>query len=132
MNIPVFIVGVLTSLAFVAHLVVGTQESYSLKPTASSDAAFRVAERNWLQSMAAFQMVTVDLLALSILLFVLALTDLISAESTIILTLSAFYLLWGVAWVVQLVMLKAQHKNYLQLGQWLLWLLCAALLYWGA
>ena len=136
MNIQVFIVGCITALAFIAHLFVGTRESLSISPAKISNVsdrkAFESLEKNWIQSMCAFQMISIDLLVLSILLFVISLTDIINFEQSIVLALSVFYLLWGLAWLIQLVVLKPSGKIYFQLGQWIFWIICSGLLYWGA
>lgn len=136
MNTQLFMVGCVTAFAFLAHLFVGTKESLSISPAKLThlpeQTALPTLEKNWLQTMCAFQMISVDLLTVSILLFVMALTDIIPFERPIILALSAVYLLWGFAWMLQLVLLKANGKIYLSLGQWILWLLCSGLLYWGA
>jgi hypothetical protein len=136
MNSQLFIVGCVTAFAFLAHLFIGTKESMSISPAklahAPEQTASATLQKNWLQTMCAFQMISVDLLVLSILIFVMALTDIIPSEQPIILALSAFYLLWGFAWLLQLALLKAKAEIYLKLGQWIMWLLCSGLLYWGA
>ena len=136
MNIPILIAAIITALAFLAHLFVGTRESLSLSPqkiaTATDQQKLETLKKNWTQAMCAFQMISIDLLALSALLFVIALTDLIPFEQPIALALSGFYLLWGLVWFAQLAALKSSRKTYLYLGQWLFWFVCAGLLCWGA
>lgn len=127
-NIPLLIAASITSLAFFAHTFVGTKEALKTKPTTAA----APIQQYWKQSMAAFQLVTVDLLLLSLLLWLIALTDWIPAESTLTLFLSVWFLLWGLAWLGQLLFLSKNKKDYLLLSQWLFWLVNAALLYWGA
>lgn len=128
MNLPILIAASITSLAFFAHTFVGTREALQTKP---SNTAPNI-QQYWKQSMAAFQMVTVDLLLLSMLLWIIALTNWVPAEQTITLFLSGWFLLWGIAWLLQLLFLSKNKKDYLLLSQWLFWLVNAALLYWGA
>ena len=127
-NFPILLAALLTSLAFFAHSFVGVREALSTRPLTTD----KNIQRHWRQSMGVFQLVTVDLLLLSGLLWVLALTDRLSFERELTLGLSGWFLLWGLAWLLQLLFLTRDKKDYLALGQWLLWLLNAALLYCGA
>lgn len=135
MSIPILLAATIVSLAFVAHAIVGNREALSTRPSASGDVVSGDAatvERNWVQSLCAFQMVTVDLFVLSLLLFALGATDLVPAEREVALAASAFLALWGVAWLVQLLVLRRRLRDYLLLGQWLFWFVCSGLVYWGA
>ena len=136
MNYQLAIVGGLTSLALVAHVFGGIRQSLSVEPAKLADkeklANFEALDRNWVQSMCAFQLVTVDLLALSVLLFLLAFTDVFVQKQLIGFALAAFYFLWGCAWLVQIVALKRKAMDYLVLGHWSFWFGCSALIYWGA
>lgn len=136
MNIQVFIVACITALAFIAHLFSGTRESLSISPLKTGAEGnshdLDSLNKNWIQSMCAFQMISVDLLILSGLLFVISLTDIVPFERVVILSLSVLYLLWGLAWLIQLLALKAKLKNYLHLGQWMFWLISSGLLCWGS
>jgi hypothetical protein len=135
-NYPILAAGVITFLAFIAHTFVGNKEALSTAPgrlgNSTDGSGFETVERNWVQSMCAFQLVTVDLLVLSVLLFALGATDYINPERQVALALVVFYVLWGTAWVIQLVVLKRQGKDFLILSQWLFWFVCAVLIYWGA
>ena len=135
MSIPILIASAIMFLAFLAHTLVGNREALSTRPTTPGDVAsgnFAGVERNWVQSLCAFQMVTVDLFALSMLLFALGATDLIPAKREVALVVSIFLALWGVTWLVQLVMLGRRLRDYLLLSQWLFWFICSGLLYMGA
>ena len=128
MNIPVLIVACITLLAFVAHLIGGTRETAAIVPKAS-DATLTA---HWVQAMAAFQMLAVDLLAVSILLFAIALNDLGAIESTLILICALLYTLWGAVWVAQILWLGRSNVGLLRLPHWLVWFVCAGLLYLGS
>lgn len=135
MSIPILMAAAIVFIAFVAHTIVGNREALSTRPSASDDMAtgnFAIVERNWVQSLCAFQMVTVDLFVLSMLLVALGATELIPARREVALAAAGFFALWGVAWVVQLLVLRRQLRDYLFLSQWLFWFLCSGLLYWGA
>lgn len=135
MSIPILMAAAIVFIAFVAHTIVGNREALSTRPSASDDMAtgnFAIVERNCVQSLCAFQMVTVDLFVLSMLLVALGATELIPARREVALAAAGFFALWGVAWVVQLLVLRRQLRDYLFLSQWLFWFLCSGLLYWGA
>lgn len=129
MNYPIIIAGILTVLALLAHSFVGYRESLSTRPLAERDA---VMTRNWVQLVCAFQLVTVDLLLLSILVLALGTMPDFPARREIAWVASAFCAGWGIAWLLQLALLRQSGKQLLLLGQWLLWFCCAALLAWGA
>ena len=136
MNYQLAIVGGLTALALVAHVSGGIRQSLSVEPAKLADkeklASFEILDRNWVQSMCAFQLVTVDLLVLSALLFLLAFTDVFVQKQLMGFALAAFYFLWGCAWLAQLFALKRKAMDYLLLGHWSFWFGCSALIYWGA
>ena len=125
MNYQLAIVGGLTALALFAHLFGGLRQLLSVEPAKLTDKAklanFETLERNWVLSMCAFQLVTVDLLALSTLLFFLAFTDVFAQKQLMGFALAAFYFLWGCAWLGQLFTLRRKAIDYLLLGQWVFW-----------
>lgn len=136
MNYPIAIAGFLTLMAFFAHAFVGTKETISIGPSKLNDRGkipnIGVVERNWIQATCVFQMVSIDLFVMAGLLFLLAFTDILGPKKMISFALSALYLVWGSAWLVQLLFLKRGMKDFLLLGQWLFMFVCAGLIYWGA
>lgn len=128
MNTPVLVVACVSTLAVVAHIFGGTAETASILPDRSDEKL----TRSWKQSMCAFQMLAIDLLAVTATLFVISLTDIIPFEYELTLFLSLIFLLWGVVWLAQLLWLKSTAKTYMNLPQWVLWFICSGLLYWGA
>lgn len=138
MNLPIAAVGVLMFIAFLAHILAGLRETMSIRPSAilnkagSVDSEAETLERNWAQALCAFQLVTVDLLALTVASLLLAFTDIIANKRPVAIALAVFFALWGVAWLVQLAWLRTSRNNYLLLGHWLFWFVCAGLMYWGA
>ena len=125
MNIFVLIVACISALAVVAHVIGGTVEAASLSPK-QEDIKLT---RNWKQSMCAFQMLSVDLLLVAIVLFFIVFTDVIPFEPQLILFLSLMFMLWGIVWLIQLLWLKSDLKTYLFLPHWMVWFICSALLY---
>ena len=136
MNIPIAAVFGLTLLAFVAHITGGMKESLSTDPKlfrgdGVADEAQERIGRNWTQLMCAFQLVSVDLLALAVVLYFLAFTEVLAPARSIALGVVCLYLLWGCSWLLQLYALKRKPKDYLFLGHWAFWFLCAGLVAWG-
>jgi hypothetical protein len=136
-NYPIAAALALTLLAFLAHMSGGIRQSLSIKPSKiasghSNTGDLEVLDRNWVQVMCAFQLVSVDLLALSFLLYLLAFTETLSPQRPIAVGLAILYVLWGVSWLIQLPALKRKPKDYLFLGHWSYWFVCAALVYWGS
>jgi hypothetical protein len=134
MNIPTLIVALITLLALVAHTLGGTKESLSLAPKTfqGNKNGDEVLYKNWIQSMCAFQMITVDLLLLTVVLLTMSLTDFIPFEKYLTLSLSVLFFLWGVAWLIQLAFLTKDKKSYLYLSQWAFWFACSGLLFVGS
>ena len=130
MNIPFLAAALLLTVAFLAHLLVGTRETQSLSP--AEEEKIEQKRRNWIQALCAFQLVSVDLLLLAIVAYLLAATQILEARREIACFMAAYLGTWGVVWLVQLKTVGACGKNYYLLGQWILFFLCAALMAWGA
>ncbi|MFQ3581802.1 hypothetical protein J8C06_13745 [Chloracidobacterium validum] len=120
---------------FLAHTVVGNREALSTRPPVPDGAAAAestTVDRNWVQSLCVFQLVTADLFVLSLLLFAPGATDLVPAKREVALATAMFFALWGLAWLIQLLVLRRRLRDYILLSQWLFWFVCAGLLFWGA
>lgn len=135
MNYPITVARVLVLLAFFAHTFVSIREAMSTRPVGASganDAQAKIIERNWVQSLCAFQLVTIDLFVLAIVLLVLGTTEFFAARRELALGLAGFFLLWGLAWLIQLLVLRRRLRDYLVLSQWFFWFVCTGLLLWGS
>lgn len=136
MNYPIALAGLITLLAFFAHAFAGIREAMSTAPAKLTEKEkitdFVMLDRNWVQLICVFQLVSIDLLVLSSLAFLLAFTDIIIQKKLLAFSLATFYVLWGSAWLVQLFIFKRSVKDFLLLSQWLFWFVCAGLIYWGA
>lgn len=118
------IVACFSLLADTAHAVDGTKEITSI----ASDENNISLTLNRKQAMLAFQMLSIDLIVVTIF-FTISLTDLLSFEYELTLFLSLLYLLWGIVWLVQLVRLKSNAKIFMYLPQCFFWFLGSGLLY---
>lgn len=127
MNVPVFIVACITLLAVVAHVFGGTKETAAIAPTQEN----AKLTAHWVQAMCAFQMLSVDLLAVALLLFAVVFVDFGPIEDQILTALSVLFFLWGTVWVVQVLWLKRSAATLLRLPHWVVWFVCSGLLYFG-
>jgi len=130
MNIALIVPAVITGLALIAHTLVGTQEALSTSPQKVLSTGLTPAvERHWIQNLCAFQMVTVDLLFVTGLLISCLIMQRYPSEQELLFILSAWFGLWGLAWLVQLLALRCRRRHYWQLCQWCLWMNCSICLY---
>lgn len=136
MNIPIAIAAVITGLAFIAHTFFGIREAFIIAPKKlageNTITNFAKADLIWVQSLCAFQLVTVELLANTGLLFVLAFSDLIVQRQAFAIAIGVVYVLRAGIWLAQLAYLKRRGADYVALGQWMAFLGCGVLILWGA
>jgi len=137
MNYPIAIAFGLICLTVLAHLFGGIRESLLVRPSANASenvgrALHEKVERHWVQLMCAFQLVSVDLVAVAVVLYLLAFTALLQPASQIAFGMAVFFLSWGIAWLLQLACLRRPRKDYALLPQWGLWFICAGLMLLGA
>jgi hypothetical protein len=95
MNIPFLAAALLLTVAFLAHLLVGTRETLSLSPDGKERTEQK--RRNWIQALCAFQLVSVDLLLLAIVAYLLAATQILEARREIACFMATYLGMWGVA-----------------------------------
>lgn len=137
MNNPIALAFGLICLAVLAHILGGIRESLAVRPKKMSgeqakNMSFGRIERNWVQLMCAFQLVSIDLIAVAVVLYLLAFTSYLQPASQIAFGMAVFFAAWGIVWLVQLASLKRAKRDYALLGQWVLWFVCSGLLTWGA
>lgn len=152
MNLPFLAVALLMTLAALAHIIIGTRETLGLQPRPAehrtNDGAppasrsrthrhheadrMEEARRHWTQALCVFQLVSVDLVLLATCAWLLALTDILPARRELAYLVAGWLGLWCLAWLAQLAAVKTSRRNYGQLGQWVLFLVCAGLMCWGA
>ena len=124
MNLPAIAAGVLTLAAFAAHVSVGARETHLIAP----DAETGKARTAWVQALAAFHWVAVDLFASGTAFLLVGLTDVIPHEPAVLLVLGVYYAACGAVWLIAVAAAgSGVARRYLVLGQWLLCLLVAAL-----
>ena len=127
MNIPVLIVACIMAAAVVAHVFGGTGDTARLAP----DDASAELIRYWVQAMCAFQMLSVDLLVVALLLYGIALWDFGAIEELILKAIIGLFCLWGIVWIVQIRWLKRVDAGLFRLPHWMVWFACAGILCFG-
>lgn len=125
MNALVLVVACISSIAAIAHVFGGSKETAQIAPLSENEKL----RTHWMQAMCAFQMLSVDLIILSVALFTIVFADLGPHEGKFILMLSLLFFLWGTVWVVQLLWLRVRPSALFRLPHWLVWFLCSGLLY---
>ncbi|MBA2334416.1 MAG: hypothetical protein H0V90_05720 [Blastocatellia bacterium] len=126
MNIFVFIAGLLSFFAFLAHAFVGTKETLSTK----TEFADGTTEKNWYQAFTAWHLVTADLLLSSVLLLIISTTDFLDGKRTIALIFALQFLFWTVFAFVT-VFTTNGRKYFKHLYHWVFFLIVAGLLLYG-
>jgi len=128
MNIFVFIAGILSLVAFLAHAIIGDKEYRQLRPAGDSD---EKKQETWIQARAGWHWVSVDLLLSGILCIAIATSNLVKAKSEVLLLLSIYFLITGIVWLCTVIISKNTTKQIVVLGQWIFCFIVAALLYYG-
>ncbi|PWJ57306.1 hypothetical protein CLV98_10712 [Dyadobacter jejuensis] len=130
MNIPNLIANILVLLAFIAHCVVGDKELKVNEPTGGIDENFQKREK-WTMARCGWHWVSFDLLFATIGLGLINFTDFFQSEKTLLQILTIYFLGYAIVWALTISISKQFPKNYLKLGQWILLLLIAGLLFLG-
>jgi hypothetical protein len=136
MNYPIFIVAIVFLFSLIAHITVGNKETLRIRPEKIAEPEsipeFEKVDRSWVQAICAFQLITVDLLALTALLFTISATDFIVPRKPIAIGISIYLCMWGGVWLLQMFLLRRRGKEMFFLPQWVQFFVCAALVYWGS
>jgi len=126
MNIYVLIAGILSFISFMAHAFIGTKETLQTR----TDFSDETVKKNWYQSFLAWHLITADLLLSSILLIVIAASNYLENRKTIAFFFALQYLFWTFSCLITLFVTRAR-KYYKQLYQWVMFLICSILLFYG-
>ncbi len=129
MNWPILIAALLSAILFVAHTFFGTRQTWSTHPPAQDGWH---QHRNWHQAVAAWHLVTADLLLLAALQFALAFRTDWTFRKEAALFVAAFYGLWALLWLLNFGITRGAHRFFWGLPQWMFFLANAVLMLWGA
>lgn len=129
MNTILIVANVLTFFTFVIHTFGGDLEYRKIEPAPDSPKRFRIF---WTMGRGAFHIVSIDFLFASIGLALINFTDYFT-ETKLLLNLLAFYFLgYGIAFLITIIISKKFPNNYFKMWQWLLMFANAGLTYWGS
>lgn len=128
MNTILIVANVLVLLTFIIHTFGGDREYKQIEPR--PDSLVKLQEF-WTMGRGAFHILSVDFLFASIGLTFINFTNYFN-DTKLLLNLFALYFLgYGIAFLVVLLISKKFNNIYLKLWQWLLMFIIAALIYWG-
>ncbi|MFS4494182.1 hypothetical protein [Maribacter sp. 2308TA10-17] len=128
MNTILIIANLLVLFTFIIHTFGGDKNLKAIEPEQDSPKRLRIF---WTMSRGAFHIVSIDFLFATIGLALINFTDYFQ-ESKLLLNLLALYFLgYGIAFLLTLIISKKFSNIYFKMWQWLLMLVIAGLIYWG-
>ena len=128
MNTTLIIANALVFLTFIAHTFAGDMEYQQIEPEPDSPKRFRVF---WTMGRGAFHIVSIDFLLATIGLTLINFTDYFKETTQLLNLLALYFLGYGIAFLITLIMSKKFENIYLKMWQWLLLLIIAGLIFWG-
>jgi len=128
MNTILISANVLVLLTFMVHTFGGDGSYRKIEPAPESAKRLRIF---WTMGRGAFHIVSVDFLFAAIGLALINFTDYFE-ESKLLLNLLALYFLgYGIAFFLTLVISKKFPNSFFKMWQWVLMLVIAGLIFWG-
>lgn len=128
MNTTLIVANVLVLFTFIIHTFAGDREYKKIEPLSDAKERFRVF---WTMGRGAFHIVSIDFLFATIGLALINFTDYFE-ETKLLLDLMALYFLgYGIAFLIALIISRKFPNMFLKMWQWLLMLVIAGLIYLG-
>ncbi len=128
MNTLLIIANALVFLTFIVHTFAGDLKYQKIEPDPESPKRLRIF---WTMGRGAFHIVSIDFLFASIGLALINFTDYFN-ETKLLLKLLAFYFLgYGLAFLLSLIVSKKFPNIFFKMWQWVLMLIIAGLIYGG-
>ncbi len=121
--------GIFLFVSLFIHMVAGDKEYRKLNPRNQSDKSGKMFGY-WLMGRGTFRMVSVDLLLTSVFIFLMG-VNAIPFNLYLSVFISLLYLGYLVFWLLTLLVSKAGRMNYLNQGQWMLFLIAFVLIVLG-
>ncbi len=128
MNTSLLIANALVFLTFIAHTFAGDREYQHIEPLADSPTRLRIF---WTMGRGAFHIVSVDFLFATIGLALINFTDYFTDTQILLKLFSLYFLGYGIAFLIALIVSKKFKNIYIKMWQWILMLLIAAFIYFG-
>lgn len=128
MNTVLIIANAIVLFTFVVHTFAGDREYQKIEPEPDSPERFRIF---WTMGRGAFHIVSIDFLFATIGLTLINFTDYFTETKLLLDLLALYFLGYGIAFFVSLVLSKKFSNIFFKMWQWLLMLIIATLIYLG-
>ncbi len=121
--------GIFLFLSLLIHMVAGDKEYRELNPRKQNGESGKMFGL-WLMGRGTFQMVSVDLLLTSVCIFLMG-VRVIPYNSYLSFFIAILYFGYLVSWLLTLFISKARRTNFINQGQWILFLIAFVLILLG-
>lgn len=128
MNTILIVANAVVLFTFIIHTFGGDREYQKIEPSYDSERRFRIF---WTMGRGAFHIVSVDFLFATIGLTLINFTDYIKETSLLLNLLALYFLGYGIAFLIALLISKKFKNVYFIMWQWILMLVIAGLIYLG-
>jgi len=128
MNTVLLIANILVFFTFLIHTFAGDWEYRKIEPASDDPQRLRVF---WTMGRGAFHIVSIDFLFATIGLVLINFTDYFEETKVLLDLLALYFLGYGIAFLVTLIISKKFPKIFFKMWQWLLMIVIAGLIYWG-
>lgn len=132
MNIFLVLAMFLTVIAFFLHTFIGDKELRMLEPKDHERDENFLRREKWTMSRCGWHLVSYDLFFAAVGLVLITFTHWLNHETFLLKILSVYFLGYGFAWLIGIILSKKFPYNYLKLGQWLLLWVIGVLTYCGS
>ncbi len=127
MNTEILMANVLVFLTFIVHTFGGDREYKRIKPEQNN---ISMVEK-WIMGRGAFHIVSADFLLSTIGLTLVNFTNYFNDEKLILNILAIYFLAYGLAFLITLIISCKLPNSFMKLWQWLLMFLISGLIYFG-
>lgn len=128
MNSVLISANVLLFFTFLIHTLAGDWEYRKIEPNSEDPNRFRIF---WTMGRGAFHIVSIDFLFATIGLALINFTDYFRETKLLLDLLALYFLGYGIAFFVALIVSKKFPNSYFKMWQWLLMLANSTLIFWG-
>lgn len=129
MNIYLITANVLLVITFLVHTYLGDRELKVIMPDTQTN-GFKPQEV-WTMARGGFHWVSIDLLLATITLSLVNFTDYIPNPSLVLNLMAAYFAVNAIIWLLVVLLSPSFPQKLFKLGQWLLLLVMAGLIYLG-
>lgn len=127
MNTALISANVLVLLTFIVHTFIGDRKYKSIEPEERDHSS----QVKWTMGRGAFHIVSADFLLATIGLALINFTDYFSDKKLLLNILSLYFLAYGFAFLLTLIISRKFTNIFIKLWQWLLMFLISGLIYYG-